>query len=182
MSEYQQVSAACLLAVFLLIIKNISPDLSTVFQVVYQLYSIYSLSEQKLYFPKKRFSVVLVLPKILNPCISPTWVQRVEFKGGITNYPQSVDRAPGGRDLTVTTVGERNTVDAYTEIQFMYTGKYILYMRRNTADQQVRLNCDYIVAGAHEIFPPLHYEILIFIIEVAVIHNDDYLGEISNQY
>ena len=179
MSEYQQVSAACLLAVFLLIIKNISPDLSTVFQVVYQLYS---LSEQKLYFPKKRFSVVLVLPKILNPCISPTWAQRVEFKGGITNYPQSVDRAPGGRDLTVTTVGERNTVDAYTEIQFMYTGKYILYMRRNTADQQVRLNCDYIVAGAHEIFPPLHYEILIFIIEVAVIHNDDYLGEISNQY
>ena len=67
MSEYQQVSAACLLAIFHLIIKNISPDLSTVFQVVYQLYS---LSEQKLYFPKKRFSVVLVLPKILNPCIS----------------------------------------------------------------------------------------------------------------
>ena len=54
MSEYQQVSAACLLAVFLLIIKNISPDLSTVFQVVYQLYSIYSLSEQKLYFPPKK--------------------------------------------------------------------------------------------------------------------------------
>ena len=80
------------------------------------------------------------------------------------------------------TVGNRNTVDAYTEIQFMYTGKYILYMRRNTADQQVRLNCDYIVAGAHEIFPLLHHEILIFIIEVAVIHNDDYLGEISNQY
>ena len=51
MSEYQQVSAACLLAVFLLIIKNISPDLSTVFQVVYQLYS---LSEQKLYFPQKK--------------------------------------------------------------------------------------------------------------------------------
>ena len=174
MSEYQQVSAACLLAVFLLIIKNISPDLSTVFQVVYQLYS---LSEQKLYFPKKRFSVVLVLPKILNPCISPTWVQRVEFKGGITNYPQSVDRAPGGRDLTVTTVGERNTVDAYTEIQFMYTGKYIWYVRRNTVDQQARLNCDYIVAGAHEIFPLLHHEILIFIIDVAITHNDDYFGD-----
>ena len=51
MSEYQQVSAACLLAVFFLINKNISPDLSTVFQVVYQLYS---LSEQKLYFPQKK--------------------------------------------------------------------------------------------------------------------------------
>ena len=82
----------------------------------------------------------------------------------------------------MTTLGERNTVDAYTEIQFMYTGKYILYMRRNTADQQVRLNCDYIVAGAHEIFPLLHHGILIFIIEFAVILNDDYLGEISNQY
>ena len=64
----------------------------------------------------------------------------------------------------------------------MYTGKYILYMRRNTADQQVRLNCDYIVAGAHEIFPLLHHEILIFIIDVAIIHNYGYWGEILKQY
>ena len=63
----------------------------------------------------------------------------------------------------------------------MYTGKYILYMRRNTADQQVRLNCDYIVAGAHEIFPLLHHEILIFIIDVAIFHNADYFGETYKQ-
>ena len=161
--------------------------LSKIFLLIYQLYFkwcinyIHSVNKNYI-FPPKRFSVVLVLPKILNPSISPTWVQRVEFKGGITNYPQSVDRAPGARDLTVTTVGERNTVDAYTEIQFVYTGKYIWYVRRNTADQQVRLNCDYIVAGAHEIFPLLHHKFLIIIIDVAIIHNDGYWGEILKQY
>ena len=99
------------------LIGCISPDVSKKILLIYQLYSMscinYILSVNKNYISlKKRFSVVLVLPKVLNPCISPTWAQRVEFKGGITNYPQSVDRAPGARDLTVTTVGERNTVDA----------------------------------------------------------------------
>ena len=111
MSEYQQVSAACLSAVFRLMYQKYLSWFISYTSCGVSINYIHSVNKKYISL-KKKFSEVLVLPKIRNPCISPTWVQWVEFKGGITNYPQSVDRAPGARDLTVTIVGERNTVEA----------------------------------------------------------------------
>ena len=73
-------------------INSISFTVSTVFISLYQLYIYHCINCNSLTW-------LLVVPVH----VSYTFLYRVEFCSGIDNYPQSVDRAPGGCDLTVTT-------------------------------------------------------------------------------